>query len=221
MLYQKTPPILGLASTLQTGIANPVDISALAGAVNLAAIDGSINITGTNVSLAGLTAATTGLSTTVIGAMNSSTLDIAKKTVNLSDKTTSKLDIASLAATGTASPAITSQSFGAGQLGGLATTGSTILSAGTSTQLNMTGLVSGTDTLATSVTDSLQSMNVFNMALNMAPLAAGVTIAATVDPKAWFLNSQTGIVNLAGVTIATTTIGAMNSSLTSLGAKLR
>jgi citrate lyase alpha subunit len=89
------------------------------------------------------------------------------------------------------------------------------------TQFNMTGLTSSTDTLSSSMTDKLQTMNVFNMAVNMAPLVAGVNIAASVDEKAWFLNPQTGVVNLAGLSVATTAIGAMNSSLTSLGAKLR
>lgn len=215
-----TPAIASMAARL----ANPVDITALAGAVNLAAINGGINITGTNVSLSGLAnigaTATTGLSTTVIGAMNSSTLDIAKMTVNLSDKTAATLNIAGLANQG-AAPSITSQGFGPGQLQ-LATMGTKILDAAEgTTQFDMHGLTSSTDTLSSSMTDKLQNMNVFNMAVNMAPLVAGVNIAAVVDPNAWFLNPQTGIVNLAGLSVATTAIGAMNSSLTSLGAKLR
>jgi|GEM_PF-5239027 hypothetical protein len=198
---------------------NPVDITALAGAVNLSAINAGINITGTNVSLSGVTGALTGLSTTVIGAMNSSTLDIAKSITTLSDMTNSVLNIGGLANQG-AGPTITTQSFGPGSLG-LDTLGSTILeSADATTQFNLTNLVSGTDTLATSVVDKLQTMNVFNMAVNMAPLVAGVNIAATLNPDSWFLGPQTGVVNLSGLQTATTAIGAMNSSITRLGAKL-
>lgn len=227
LLYQKTAPVAGVAALVGNttyNAINPVDITALAGAVNLAAINGGINITGTNVSLSGLAnigaTATTGLSTTVIGAMNSSTLDIAKMTVNLSDKTAATLNIDGLANQG-AAPSITSQGFGPGQLQ-LATMGTKILDAAEgTTQFDMHGLTSSTDTLSTSMTDKLQNMNVFNMAVNMAPLVAGVNIAAAVDPNAWFLNPQTGVVNLTGLSVATTAIGAMNSSLTSLGAKLR
>jgi len=215
LLFQKQAPVASVLS-------NPVDITALAGAVNVASINGGINITGVNVTASGVaataTAAAAGLSTTVIGAMNSSTLDIPKMTVNLSDMTSSTLNIAGLANQG-ASPTITTQDFGAGQLG-LATIGSTILDSTGSTQFDMTGLVSGTETLATSMTDKLQTSNVFNMAVNMAPLIASVNIAATVDSDAWFLNPQTGVVNLAGLQVATTAIGAMNSSITRLGAKL-
>jgi hypothetical protein len=228
-----TPPAIGyfartagtpfIASAAQR-LANPVDITALAGAVNLSAINGGINITGVNVSLSGLAnvgaTATTGLSTTVIGAMNSSTLDISKSLTTLSDMTKSTLDMASLAAQDGIAPSINTQSFGPGQLD-LSTVGSTILGGGNDSQFNMTGLVSGTETLASSTTDKLQNMNVFNMAVNMAPLIAGVNIAATVDTNAWFLGPQTGVVNLSGLSVATTAIGAMNSSITSLGAKLK
>jgi hypothetical protein len=205
-------------SSLSIPVAN-IDVSAIGGAVNLSAINGGINITGANVSLSGVTGALTGLSTTVIGAMNSSTLDIAKQTINLSEKTSSVLNIGGLANDGNG-PTITTQSFTPGTLG-LGTTGSDILqSAANTTQFNLTDLVSGTDTLSTSLTDSLQKMNVFQMAVNMAPLVAGVNIAATVDSNAFFLSPQTGVVNLAGLQVATTTIGAMNSSVTRLGARL-
>jgi hypothetical protein len=234
-----TAPVLAraaqVASTVYSAV-NPVEITALAGAVNLSAINGSIDISGTNVSITGIAgkvessaaAATTStalaingnnFSTTVIGAMNSSTLDIMAKTVDVSEMTKSVLNIAGLANQGLA-PSITTQSFGDGTLG-LATVGSTILEAAVgSTQFDMTGLVSGTDTLASNMTESLQSMNVFNMALNMAPIVAGVKIAAVVDPNAWFLNPQTGVVNLSSMQIATTAIGAMNSSITHLGKNL-
>jgi hypothetical protein len=236
-LYARTTaPVAGVAQTTTFNLANPVDITALAGAVNLSTINGSIDISGTNVSITGIAgtveanaaAATSStalaingnnFSTTVIGAMNSSTLDVMAKTVDLSEMTKSVLDIAVLANQG-AAPSITTQSFGEGSLG-LATVGSTILEAATeTTQFNMEGLVSGTDTLASSMTEELQSMNVFNMALNMAPIVAGVKIAAEVDPNAWFLNAQTGVVALSSMQIATTAIGAMNSSITHLGKNL-
>jgi len=197
-----------------------VDITALGGAVNVAKINGSIDISGTNVTLAGVTGALTGLSTTVIGAMNSSTLDIAKSTLSISDKTASVLNIGGLAPQGNG-PKIDTQGFGPGQLGQLATTGTTIID-GTvnATQFNLTGLTSSTDTLASSLDDKLQKMNVMQMAVNMAPLLANVTISATVNPNAWFLNPDNGSVKLSGLQVATTTIGAMNSSITRLGAKL-
>ena len=224
--FAQTPAVAAVAAQLAVPgytTSRLVDITALAGSVNLAAINGGINITGANVSLTGLagvgTAAATGLSTTVIGAMNSATLDIAKSITTLSDKTSSTLNIAGLANQG-AGPSITSQSFGPGQLG-LTTLGSDILKASPdTTQFNMTGLTSGTDTLSSSLTDKLQNMNVFNMAVNMAPLVAGVNIAAVVNKDAWFLNPDNGSVKLSGLQVATTTIGAMNSSITRLGAKL-
>ncbi|NDP65035.1 hypothetical protein [Polaromonas sp.] len=219
----KTPASAGFGSIVET-IGKAVDITALGGAVNLASINGGINITGVNVTLTGIAntvgaAAATGLSTTVIGAMNSSTLEIAKMTQTLSDKTASTLNIAGLANQGPG-PTITSQDFGPGQLS-LATKGNAILaSAAGSAQFDMTGLTSSTDTLSSSLTDKLQSMNVFNMAVNMAPLVASVNIAATMNKDAWFLNPDNGSVKLAGLTAATTAIGAMNSSITKLGTAL-
>jgi predicted hotdog family 3-hydroxylacyl-ACP dehydratase len=71
-----------------------------------------------------------------------------------------------------------------------------------------------------SMVDELQPMNVFNSAINVATLDAGIKIAATVDPGAWFLNPQSGIVNLSNIEMATTAIGAMNSSITRLGKNL-
>jgi microcompartment protein CcmL/EutN len=224
-----------LSSTVYSAV-NPADITAIAGAVNLSAINGSIDISGTNVSITGvagdvgakaeaLTSATAfaingnNFSTTVIGAMNSSTLDIMARTADLSEMTKSTLNIAVLANQG-AAPSITTQSFGPADLG-LATTGSTILdAAAATTQFNMEGLVSGTETLAESMTEDLQSMNVFNMALNVAPIVAGVKIAALKDDGAWFLNPQSGIVNVSNLQSATTPSGAINSSIPHLAKNL-
>jgi hypothetical protein len=142
---------------------------------------------------------------------------------------------------------VTTQTFGDGQLGGLATTGSDILSttAGTLTtktskvvnvdgldqvvedtatnsanlQLDLAGLTSATSTDGMNKISELQSMNVFNTAINVAALDASITVTAAVDPNAWFLNPQTGIVNLSNIEMSTTNIGAMNSSLTRLGVK--
>jgi hypothetical protein len=258
---------LGLVTARTTTYATPnVDITALAGAVNLSAINGSIDISGTNVSITGVAgdvgakaesiASTTStatsfaingnnFSTTVIGAMNSSTLDIMGKTTALTNSASSGLDVASLASQGgsiaLATPSVTPVTPGIGStiasvdlLSGtsLATInfGSDGLPGGTgeaadttvfsNLQQDLAGLSANTMSDVTSNVDELQSMNVFNMALNAAPIVAGVKIAAVVDPNAWFLNPQTGIVNVSNLQLATTAIGAMNSSITHLGKNL-
>ena len=259
--YITKAAVAGVAQTTTLNLANPVDITALAGAVNLSAINGSIDISGTNVSITGVAgdvgakaesiASTTStatsfaingnnFSTTVIGAMNSSTLDIMAKTTALTNSASSGLDVASLASQGgaisLATPSVTPVVDGIGStiasvklldgssiagtvgLDGLAGTADDI---GTSSlQQDLAGLSANTMSDVTSNVDELQSMNVFNMALNAAPIVAGVKIAAAVDPNAWFLNPQTGIVNVSNLQIATTAIGAMNSSITHLGKNL-
>jgi hypothetical protein len=258
---------LGLVTARTTTYATPnVDITALAGAVNLSAINGSIDISGTNVSITGVAgdvgakaesiASTTStatsfaingnnFSTTVIGAMNSSTLDIMGKTTALTNSASSGLDVASLASQGgsiaLATPSVTPVTPGIGStiasvdlLSGtsLATInfGSDGLPGGTgeaadttvfsNLQQDLAGLSANTMSDVTSNVDELQSMNVFNMALNAAPIVAGVKIAAVVDPNAWFLNPQTGIVNVSNLQLATTAIGDINSSITHLGKNL-
>jgi hypothetical protein len=238
------------------------DIGVLSGAVNTAVLSGNIDISGANVSLSSIAAdvsakaeaiatnstatayaiAGAKLSTTVIGAMNSATVDVLGKITSQTDATTSALGLANLSSSG-GDINVTPQDFGSGQLGGLATVGSDILTAtyGTVTtagyttadsvvvpqvidaatlQLDLAGLTSATSTDAMNHVTELQSMNVFNTAINVAALDASIKVTASVDPNAWFLNPQTGVVNLSNIEMSTTNIGAMNSSLTRLGVNL-
>ena len=247
-------------STTVTNIGVP-EIGVLSGAVNTADLNGKIDISGTNVSLSSMAAEVSAkaeaigetstatayaiagakLSTTVIGAMNSATVDVMAKMTEQSDATMSALGLANLSSSG-GDITVATQDFGAGQLGGLATTGSDILAAvsGTVTtagytdaagvvfpavtdaatlQLDLAGLTSSTSTDSMNKVNELQSMNVFNTAINVAALDASINITASVDPDAWFLNPQTGVVNLSNIEMSTTNIGAMNSSLTRLGVK--
>lgn len=222
-----------------TTVTTTPDISVLSGAVNTAALKGNIDISGTNVSLSsamsnvtakaeaiGTTSSASAyaiagakLSTTVIGAMNSATADVMGKVTEKSDATTSSLGAASLAASGGA-VSVTSPSFGAGQLGGLAVTGSKLVDLTGTGDMNLTGLTSAATTSASNKVSELQAMDVFNSAINVAALDASIKVAATVDSSAWFLGPQTGVVNLSNIEMATTNIGAMNSSFTRLGVKL-
>ena len=216
-----------------------VDVTALSGAINTAVVNGAIDISGVNVSLSSMAANVTAnatvsagstsaeafaiagakLSTTVIGAMNSATVDVMAKVTEQTDKTQSSLGVGGLASQG-GEIAITGNNFGAGQLG-LDTTGAAALAAtGTALQMDLTNLTNTTLTDASNKVSELQTMNVFNTAINTATLDAGIKIAAAVDPNAWFLNPQTGVVNLSNIAMTTTAIGAMNSSITRLGANL-
>jgi hypothetical protein len=221
----------GLTNLLNT--ATPV-VTAISGAINTGIVNGAIDISGTNVSLgavqANVTAVATALSseayaiagaklgTTVIGAMNSATVDLMGKTTNLTAGITTSLGVATLAADGSVSmsgPTITAPT--SALLGSL---GAGAILDSTSASLSLAGLTSSTTQNATSLTNELQAMNVFNGAINVAALDAGIKIAAAVDTGAWFLNPQTGIVNLSNIAMATTAIGAMNSSITKLGVSL-
>ena len=229
-----------LALTGLTGVlGTTVDVTALSGAINTAVVNGAIDISGINVSLSSMASnvsatanVSTGstnaeayaiagakLSTTVIGAMNSATVDVMAKVTEQSDKTQSSLGVGGLASQG-GDIAITGNNFGAGQLG-LDTTGAAALAAtGTALQMDLSNLTNTTLTDASNKVSELQSMNVFNTAINTATLDAGIKIAAAVDTNAWFLNPQTGVVNLSNIAMTTTAIGAMNSSITRLGANL-
>lgn len=224
----------GLASLLNLSTA-PV-VSVIGGAINTGIVNGAIDISGTNVSVGALignvsataTAITSDayaiagakLGTTVIGAMNSSTVDLMGKTTNLTNGVTTSLNVASLSSAG-GTVAMTGHTVATG-LSGLvgSVTGGKVLDAGATTQLDLAGLTSSVTNNATSLTNELQSMNVFNGAINVAALDAGIKISAIVDPNAWFLNPQSGIVNLSNIAMATTAIGAMNSSITKLGVSL-
>jgi len=218
-------------------------VSVIGGSINTGVINGAIDISGTNVSVGamiGTVSATANaitsdayaiagakLGTTVIGAMNSSTVDVAAKTTDQTAKALATLNVATLANQGgsvglntpniiAAIPAIGGVGFSAANL-----LPSTLLDASTSTtQLSLSGLVSNTSFDVTNKVSELQNMNVFNGAVNVAALDAGIKIAASVDTNAWFLNPQTGVVNLSNIAMATTAIGAMNSSITKLGVSL-
>jgi hypothetical protein len=230
------------------------DIAVLSGAINLARINGAIDISGTNVMLSSMAnnvsatataTATTStadayaiagakLSTTVIGAMNSATVEVMGKVTDQSNAISQTTGIASLASQGqdftVNTTAIEAAVLpvgltGTGNLGnGLGTTEllNSVMSGGalTAGQFDMTGLNSELTASTTNKISELQNMAVFNTAVNAAALDAGIKVVASVDPASWFLNPQTGVVNLSNVAMATTAIGAMNSSVTRLGANL-
>jgi hypothetical protein len=214
-------------------------ISVMGGAINTALINGAIDISGTNVTLGALSSTVSAtanvnidtgtadafaiagakLSTTVIGAMNSSTLDVMASTTNLGSSATSGLDIGSLAGSGAialGTPAV----GGTGVTGLDANLAATAVALTSSADMSLSGFSSLNVNDMTSSVNELQAMNVFNGAINVAALDAGIKIAATPDSGAWFLNPQTGIVSLSNISMATTAIGAMNSSITRLGANL-
>jgi hypothetical protein len=233
-----TETVASLTAALGTNLlktTTPV-ASVIGGAINTGIINGAIDISGTNVSLGALNAnvsatasaltsdayaiAGAKLSTTVIGAMNSSTVDVMGKSTNLTNSLATSLNVASLDSSG-GTVAMVGDTLGASVSGLLGTvTGGAVLTAGTTTSLSLDGLTSSTTANATSLVTELQAMNVFNGAINVAALDAGIKIAANVDSGAWFLNPQTGIVNLSNISMATTAIGAMNSSITKLGVSL-
>jgi hypothetical protein len=226
-------------TTIEAGLTNllasatPV-VTVIGGAINTGIVNGAIDISGTNVSLgavqANVSAVATAISseayaiagaklgTTVIGAMNSSTVDLMGKTTNLTAGITTALGVATLAADGSVS--MSGPSIGVPTPALLGALGAGAILDSTSASLSLAGLTSSTTQNATSLTNELQSMNVFNGAINVAALDAGIKIAAAVDTGAWFLNPQTGIVNLSNIAMTTTAIGAMNSSITKLGVSL-
>jgi len=234
-----------------TNIADPgitttgPEIGVLSGAVNLARINGAIDISGTNVALASLAnnvtatataTATTStadayaiagakLSTTVIGAMNSATVEVMGKVTEQSNSFGQKTGLGSLALQdGTATVSTTDIGRAAGavaaNLGNDLTSAKLLDTTGASAQLNLGNLTSDITSSTTTKVSELQNINVFNTAINLGALDAGIKVAANVDPNAWFLNPQTGVVNLSNVAMATTAIGAMNSGVTRLGANL-
>ena len=236
---------------------NPVTdavVNITSGAMNLAALNGAIDISGTNVSLSSMAnnvtatataTATTStadayaiagakLSTTVIGAMNSSTVEVMGKLTDQTNTLGQKTSLGSLALQGgTAEIATTeiqqaSAAVGAGavdKLGNSIGTASLLklgeIAGSTAVpQVDLANLNSEITSSTTSKVSELQNMNVFNAAINAASLDGGIKVYASVDPNAWFLNPQTGIINLSNVAMSTTVIGAMNSATTRLGANL-
>lgn len=230
------------------GLVTAPIVNITSGSVNLAAINGAIDIAGTNVSLSSMAnnvtatataTATTStadayaiagakLSTTVIGAMNSSTVEVMGKVTEQTNSFGQNTGLGSLAmqdATATINTSPIEQAVGAADQNvgnGLNTAELLGLGAGTTgtAQVDLANLTSEITSSTTSKVSELQETNVFNMALNAASLDGGIKVYASVDPNAWFLNPQTGVVNLSNVAMATTVIGAMNSSTTRLGANL-
>ena len=227
------------------------DVNVTAGAINLAALNGAIDISGTNVSMSSLASnvtatatatATTStadayaiagakLSTTVIGAMNSATVEVMGKMTDQSNSFGQMTGLASLASQGQDISVNTSAIADAALPVGLAGLGNALTSAPlfdsaissgmtSAGQFDMSGLTSEITSSTTNKINELQNMNVFNAAINAASLDGGIKVYASVDPNAWFLNPQTGVINLANVAMSTTVIGAMNSSVTRLGANL-
>ena len=224
------------------------EVNVTSGALNLAALNGAIDISGTNVSLSSMAnnvtatataTATTStadayaiagakLSTTVIGAMNSSTVEVMGKVTEQTNSVGQKTGLGSLALQGGTAEVNTTaieQATGAAgaSLGnGISTAALLNLgAAGSATpQIDLANLTSEITSSTTSKVSELQNMNVFNAAINATSLDGGIKVYASVDPNAWFLNPQTGIIHLSNVAMSTTVVGAMNSATTRLGANL-
>lgn len=224
------------------------EISVISGAINLARINGAIDISGTNVALSSMannvsaTATAVGssstaeayaiagakLATTVIGAMNSATVDVAGRTSEATSTLSNSFGVNSLASqdTGVLTLGVGDVTGGLPTAGGLAGITASLGSgtlfdvSGTGASFDLAGLTNSTTSALTAKVTDLQNIGVFNSAINVAALDAGIKVAASVDTGAWFLNPQTGVVNLSNISMATTAIGAMNSSITKLGTTL-
>lgn len=238
--------LTGTGSTVTTG----PDISVISGAINMARINGAIDISGTNVGIgmqqltssASAKAESVGtgatseafaiagakLATTVIGAMNSATVEVAGRTSEATSTLKNDFGVDKLAGmTGGESLGIGAVNGNLPTAGSLSNTtaslgGATLFSAGdgTGSMANLEGLTNNVSSTLTAKVSDLQNIGVFNAAINVAALDAGIKVAAVTDPNAWFLNPQTGLVNLNNISMATTAIGAMNSSITKLGTTL-
>ena len=230
-------------------LSGAVNLARINGAIDISGTNVSLSSLANNVSATATATATTStadayaiagakLSTTVIGAMNSATVEVMGKVTDQSNTIGQTTGIGALASQGQDTTVSTS-ALAAGVLPvGLAgltdeagNIGNAIASAplfssamseaaGTAGQFDMTGLSSEITASTSNKISELQNMAVFNTAINAAALDAGIKVVASVDPTAWFLNPQTGVVNLSNVAMATTAIGAMNSGVTRLGANL-
>lgn len=243
--------LTSLLSTIAATVDTP-DISAISGAVNFSTLNGSIDISGTSVRIMGVDGNVTARAdavgsmtsdatafaingnaffTTVMGAMNSATLDSRGnaldsmgKTVELMSTVTASLNVAKYSGDGSvtfALPAITAPTAASDVPVPLASFDAfTVLATGDANAIDMAGLSAELNATGRAKVQKLQGMSTFNMALNAAPIVGGATIAATVADQAWFLNQQTGVIELANLQVATTALGAMNSSLSHLGKNL-
>jgi hypothetical protein len=226
-------------------LSGAINLARINGAIDISGTNVALSSMANNVSATATATATTStadayaiagakLSTTVIGAMNSATVEVMGKVTDQSNAISQKTGIGSLASQGQDfvlnTSDITSAVLPVGLAGG-ENLGNALQSAEllnsamsegalTAGQFDMTGLNSEITASTTNKISELQNMAVFNTAINAAALDAGIKVVASVDPASWFLNPQTGVVNLANVAMATTAIGAMNSSVTRLGANL-
>jgi len=227
-------------------LSGAVNLARINGAIDISGTNVALSSMANNVSATATATATTStadayaiagakLSTTVIGAMNSATVEVMGKVTDQSNSIGQKTGVGSLASQGQ-DININTSTIAAGvlpvgldgvtnNLGNGLTTAKlfeSVMSPGalTAGQFDMAGLTSEITATTTNKISELQNMAVFNTAVNAAALDAGIKVVANVDPSAWFLNPQTGVVNLSNVAMATTAIGAMNSGVTRLGANL-
>ncbi len=244
-----TDPDTGVTTTTGYDIAvlsGAVNLARINGAIDISGTNVSLSSLANNVSATATATATSStadayaiagakLSTTVIGAMNSATVEVMGKVTDQSNSIAQKTGVGSLASQGQ-DITVSTSTLAAGVLpvgldgvtnniGNAITSAplfSSIMSEGalTAGQFDMSGLSSEITASTSNKISELQNMAVFNTAVNAAALDAGIKVVASVDPTAWFLNPQTGVVNLSNVAMATTAIGAMNSGVTRLGANL-
>ena len=227
-------------------LSGAINLARINGAIDISGTNVALSSMANNVSATATATATTStadayaiagakLSTTVIGAMNSATVEVMGKVTDQSNSIGQKTGVGSLASQGQ-DININTSTIAAGvlpvgldgvtnNLGNGLTTAKlfeSVMSPGalTAGQFDMAGLTSEITATTTNKISELQNMAVFNTAVNAAALDAGIKVVANVDPSAWFLNPQTGVVNLSNVAMATTAIGAMNSGVTRLGANL-
>lgn len=243
-----TDPVTGVTTVTPPGydiavLSGAVNLARINGAIDISGTNVALSSLANNVSATATATATTStadayaiagakLSTTVIGAMNSATVEVMGKVTDQSNTIGQKTGIGSLASQGQDVAVNTSGIAEAVLPVGLTTglgnalTTAKLFDSAMSTnaltagQFDMSGLTSEITANTTNKVSELQNMAVFNTAVNAGALDAGIKVVASVDPTAWFLNPQTGVVNLSNVAMATTAIGAMNSSVTRLGANL-
>jgi hypothetical protein len=227
-------------------IGGAINLARLNGAIDISGTTVTLSSLANNVSATATATATTStaeafaiagvkLETTAIGAVNSSTVEVMGKVTDQATSFGQATGIGSLAAQNQSFD-LSAVSFDTAKLPlpnaeiGISLTGEDSLFTATvadealggllNSQFDMTGLTSNITASTTNKINELQNIAVFNSAINAAALDAGIKVVASVDPSAWFLNPQTGMVNLSNVAMATTAIGAVNSSVTRLGANL-
>lgn len=152
------------------------------------------------------------------------TLDSMGKTVEVVSTVTASLNVARYSGDGSvtfALPAMPAPTAASNVPVPLASFDAfTVLATGDANAIDLASLSAELNATGRAKLRELQVMSTFNMALNAAPVVGGARIAATLADQAWFLNPQTGVIELSRLQIATTALGAMNSSLSHLGTNL-